>query len=124
MSGLEMMDSVDSKIIEILRKDGRIKFTDLANLVGVPDTTVHFRVKAMQEAGIIKGFTVITDLAAELRSSQTFEEFVEVIQKTVAEQRGEVDLLWTAMRGYAKRVQVLEDAHKPTAQIPHRKSRG
>jgi Lrp/AsnC family transcriptional regulator for asnA, asnC and gidA len=55
------LDEVDRKIIEILRRDGRIPFTEIGRELEISDATVHVRVKRMQKENIIKRFTVIVD---------------------------------------------------------------
>lgn len=53
------MDGVDQKIIEALRKDARTPFTEIGKKLGISDATVHYRVKKMWRAGIIRKYTVI-----------------------------------------------------------------
>ena len=52
------LDKVDLGIIEILRKDGRKPFTEVARKLGISDATVHIRLKKMIDAQVIKGFTI------------------------------------------------------------------
>ncbi len=52
------IDSLDVEILKILQNDSRIPFTQIAKLLQVPDTTVHFRVRKLVERGIIRKFTV------------------------------------------------------------------
>ncbi len=54
-------DDVDSAILEILRRDGRASFTDIANQLKVSDVTVHLRIKKLLERGIIKNFSANLD---------------------------------------------------------------
>ncbi len=57
MDELEI-DELDLKILQILYEDSRIAFTEIARILDVPDTTVHFRVKKMKKQGIISRFTI------------------------------------------------------------------
>jgi len=52
-------DELDKKILSILQENARIAFTEIARQLEAPDTTIHFRVRRMQEKGIIKSFTVL-----------------------------------------------------------------
>ncbi len=54
-------DGIDSAILEILRRDGRASFTDIANKLKVSDVTVHLRIKKLVERGIIKNFSANLD---------------------------------------------------------------
>ena len=57
------MDEFDRKILAILRKDGRITFTDLAEQVGLSKTPCQQRVKRLVQSGVITGFRAIVDPA-------------------------------------------------------------
>ena len=76
------LDDFDRKILAILRKDGRITFTDLARQVGLSKTPCQQRVRRLVENGVISGFAAIVDPAkvgldhvafAEVRLSDTRE---------------------------------------------------
>ncbi|WP_374396027.1 Lrp/AsnC family transcriptional regulator [Sphingopyxis sp.] len=76
------LDDFDRKILAILRKDGRITFTDLAGQVGLSKTPCQQRVRRLVENGVISGFAAIVDPAkvgldhvafAEVRLSDTRE---------------------------------------------------
>ena len=76
------LDDFDRKILAILRKDGRITFTDLAQQVGLSKTPCQQRVRRLVENGVISGFAAIVDPAkvgldhvafAEVRLSDTRE---------------------------------------------------
>ncbi len=54
-------DGIDTAILEILRRDGRASFTDIANKLKVSDVTVHLRIKKLVEKGIIKNFSANLD---------------------------------------------------------------
>ena len=58
------MDEVDREIIERLREDARMTFVDIGKALGVSDATVYNRVKRLNEAGVIKRFTIEVDEAA------------------------------------------------------------
>lgn len=76
------LDDFDRKILAVLRKDGRITFTDLAQQVGLSKTPCQQRVKRLVENGVIVGFRAIVDPAklgldhvafAEVKLSDTRE---------------------------------------------------
>jgi len=52
------MDEIDRRIIEILRKNGRMPFTKLAERLGITEGAVRHRVKSLTARGIIKRFTL------------------------------------------------------------------
>lgn len=76
------LDDFDRKILEILRKDGRITFTELAHKVGLSKTPCQQRVRRLVDSGVIVGFRAIVDPAkvgldhvafAEVKLSDTRE---------------------------------------------------
>jgi len=56
------MDSLDKRTIEALCSSGRESYHQLAKKLGVTTSTVTHRVKALKEAGVLKGFRVIADI--------------------------------------------------------------
>lgn len=53
------MDELDKKIIQILREDSRIPMTKVSKELGVPETTLYFRINKMLKDGIIEKFTIV-----------------------------------------------------------------
>ena len=56
---MEHLDELDHSIIRILKEDSRIAYTKIAEKLDVPDTTIHFRIKKLKNAKIIKNFTIL-----------------------------------------------------------------
>lgn len=57
------LDELDRKILSILRADGRITITDLAEAVGLSKTPCQQRLRRLQQNGVILGFRAIIDPA-------------------------------------------------------------
>ncbi len=55
------MDDKDRKIMEILSEDSRTPFTDIAKRLSVSESTVRKRIKALEEGGVIKKYSIIVD---------------------------------------------------------------
>jgi Lrp/AsnC family leucine-responsive transcriptional regulator len=51
------MDSIDAQILEILQDNGRITNSDLAKRVGLSAPSVLERVRKLEEAGVILGYS-------------------------------------------------------------------
>lgn len=86
------MDAFDRKILSILRQDGRITFTELAQQVGLSKTPCQQRVKRLQQSGVIIGFRAIVDPAkvgldhvafTEVKLSDTREAALEQFNAAV-----------------------------------------
>ncbi|MFC7073184.1 Lrp/AsnC family transcriptional regulator [Halovenus rubra] len=54
------MDELDREILEILRRDARTPYTEIAKEVGTSEGTIRNRVEGMVESGVIERFTVAT----------------------------------------------------------------
>ncbi len=52
------LDDVDKKILELLKKNSRVKYTELARILGVTEGAVRRRVDRLVKSGVIKRFTV------------------------------------------------------------------
>ena len=55
------MDEKDYKIIELLLENSRLTTKQLSRELGIPQTTVHNRIKRLRAKGIIKRFTIELD---------------------------------------------------------------
>ena len=66
-----MIDNLDKSILEIMKKDSRCPYVEIADKLGVSEGTVRSRVHRMTEEGIIRGFTIKT-------SSKNVKALVEV----------------------------------------------
>lgn len=58
------LDGIDRHILESLQRDGRLSNADLAGTVGLSASPCWRRVKALEEAGIIKGYVALVDAKA------------------------------------------------------------
>ena len=76
------LDDFDRKILAVLRRDGRITYTDLAQCIGLSKTPCQQRVRRLIDKGVITGFAAIVDPAkvgldhvafAEVKLSDTRE---------------------------------------------------
>ena len=54
----ENLNSIDEKIINILKNDSRKSFVEIANDIGMSESAVRRRVKNLQDVGVIKKFTI------------------------------------------------------------------
>ena len=52
------IDEIDRKIIEALKRNARTPFTEIGKILGLSDSSIHFRVKKLRDAGIIKKYTI------------------------------------------------------------------
>ena len=57
----EYLDELDKKILNMLQKDGRLSFTDIAKKLKIPQSTARFKVLNLISRGYIKKFVAIPD---------------------------------------------------------------
>jgi len=50
------VEDVDRKLVELLRQDGRMSFTDLGKAVGLSTSAVHQRVRRLEEREVLLGY--------------------------------------------------------------------
>jgi Lrp/AsnC family transcriptional regulator for asnA, asnC and gidA len=55
------LDEIDHQILDMLIDNTRIPFTDIAKKLLISAGTVHVRVKKMEDAGLIKGSSLLLD---------------------------------------------------------------
>ncbi|NPA47658.1 MAG: Lrp/AsnC family transcriptional regulator [Thermococci archaeon] len=53
-----MLDERDRMIIDMLTKDARTPFTEIAKKLGISETAVRKRVRALEEEGVIEQYTI------------------------------------------------------------------
>ena len=58
------MEAADRRIIDLLREDGRMSYTDLGKAIGLSTSAVHQRVRRLEERGAITGYAAVVDPSA------------------------------------------------------------
>ncbi|NLL31370.1 MAG: winged helix-turn-helix transcriptional regulator [Clostridiales bacterium] len=56
------LDELDLQILDLLIKDSRTPYLEIARICHVSGGTIHVRMKKMEEMGIIKGTRIVLDL--------------------------------------------------------------
>jgi len=77
----EKLDKIDLDIISILQDNARTPFTRIAERLGVSDATIHFRVRRMEDIGLIEKYTLV--LNEEMSRSITTYILIRVDPGTV-----------------------------------------
>jgi Lrp/AsnC family transcriptional regulator, leucine-responsive regulatory protein len=86
------LDDYDRKILNVLREDGRITVTDLAQRIGLSKTPCQQRLKRLVDSRVIIGFTALIDPAklaldhvafTEVKLSDTREKALEEFNAAV-----------------------------------------
>ena len=54
-------DAITKQILGLLRKNARMTYKEIAVKIGKPESTVRDRIKKLEAAGLIKGYTAILD---------------------------------------------------------------
>ena len=65
------LDDLDLQILDILIKDCRTPYLEIARLCHVSGGTIHVRMKKMEELGIIKGTKILLNLQWNILSPTT-----------------------------------------------------
>ncbi|MET8947461.1 Lrp/AsnC family transcriptional regulator [Streptomyces sp. NPDC004542] len=54
-------DATDWRLLEVLQRDGRASYAELARAVSMSPSAVTERVRRLEEAGVIKGYAAVVD---------------------------------------------------------------
>lgn len=90
------MDALDRQILNLLRRDARTPYTEIAESVGTSEGTVRNRVERMTEDGVIERFTVTThtgNVKAMIEIGVDVAVDTTHISETLAEWK-QVDFVW------------------------------
>ena len=90
------MDELDRRILNILRRDARTPYTEIAATVGTSEGTVRNRVERMTETDVIERFTVATR-TGNVKAMVEVSVAVDVDTHAVTERMAEwdqVDFVW------------------------------
>ncbi|ARS89200.1 Lrp/AsnC family transcriptional regulator [Natrarchaeobaculum aegyptiacum] len=90
------MDELDRQILDVLRRDARTPYTEIADEVGTSEGTVRNRVERMMDDGIIERFTISTR-TGNVKAMIEIGVAVDVDTGAIAERMAEweeVDFVW------------------------------
>jgi len=90
------VDQLDRRILNILRRDARTPYTEIAEQVGTSEGTVRNRVERLQEDGVIERFTVATrtgNVKAMIEVGVAVDVDTTAVSEHVADW-GDVDFVW------------------------------
>jgi len=90
------MDDLDRQILDVLRRDARTPYTEIAEQVGTSEGTVRNRVERMNEDGVIDRFTVSTR-TGNVKAMVEVSVAVDVDTTAVSDRMAEwqlVDFVW------------------------------
>jgi len=86
------MDTLDRKILQVLQADARTSLQDIGQAVGLSPSPCWGRIKKMEEAGVIEGYTVrlnaqalglgdtvLVQVTLDSHSDNTLEKFGETL---------------------------------------------
>lgn len=90
------MDDLDRQILDILRRDSRTPYTEIADEVGTSEGTVRNRVERMMDDDVIERFTISTR-TGNVQAMLEISVAVDVDTKGVSERMAEwdeIDFVW------------------------------
>ncbi|HSG02110.1 MAG TPA: Lrp/AsnC ligand binding domain-containing protein [Marinobacterium sp.] len=88
------LDRIDLRILQVLQEDGRIRFVDLADRVGLSSTPCIERVKRLEKEGYIQGYharlnpqlldlsmLVFVEISLSYQTPDAFAQFNRAVKK-------------------------------------------
>ncbi len=88
------LDKIDTRILEILQRDGRASVVDIANTIGLSPTPCARRIKQLESAGVIQSYAAIVDpkkagytiqAMVQVKLEQHTDERVEQFERSILE---------------------------------------
>ena len=76
---IEGINEIDSKILDVIKNDARMSYSDIGEKVGLSRVAVKNRMNAMEEKGIIKGYQTVIDEKMALEDHIEFIIDMEII---------------------------------------------
>lgn len=61
-SKTKALDEIDLKILSRLQEDARVSYDELGSTVDLAESSVRYRVKGLEEQGIIKSYMTVLDM--------------------------------------------------------------
>jgi Lrp/AsnC family leucine-responsive transcriptional regulator len=95
------VDALDSEIIDVLRADGRISFSELGRRIGLSTNATAARVRRLEHSGVITGYRAILGADAPV-AEDGLEAFIDV--RLDPARKSEEFLEWT------RRIPEIRDA--------------
>lgn len=75
------LDELDKKILEVIKEDARLSYSDIGDRVGVSRVSVKNHMEAMESSGIIKGYKTIIDNETTENGKRFFIDLITVPEK-------------------------------------------
>ena len=115
---MDRPDAVDAAILSALQREGRLSNADLADQVGLSASACHRRVRALEAAGLIRGYVALLDAEALGRGLTVIvlatlenqrRDTLEAFERAVAEIEEVMEChLTTGQEDYLLRLQVRD----------------
>ena len=85
------LDEIDTKILELLQRNGRMKRSDVADEVDLSISAVSERMRKLEERDVIEGYTAVVDakrlrlditafIRVSVDGSEHYDDFVEEVK--------------------------------------------
>ncbi len=87
------MDQIDQKILELIRENARMSYSDIGKAVGISRVSAKKRMDSMEKAGVIGGYHTVID-EEKARGGLRYiidieaipEEYASVVKRSTAQQ--------------------------------------
>ena len=112
------IDAVDNKIVNLLLRDGRMSYSDIAEEVGLTRPAVKNRIKALEESGIIGGYRAVinpqnaSEMMTFIVSIETTAENFDTAKAAFCDAEETVTIVQTTGRCYLMAVCVSKDVRE------------
>lgn len=77
------LDQIDNRIIELLKENARLSYSEVGKVVGLSRVTVKRRIEQMEKSGIIRGYHAVIDPEATVKGIHFTLDLEVVLVKTL-----------------------------------------
>ncbi|MCR8670686.1 Lrp/AsnC family transcriptional regulator [Agrococcus sp. HG114] len=98
---MEALDDIDERIVDALRTDARATNRQLARTTGLAESTVHGRVRRLEERGIIAGYEAVV---RQERLGRGLQALIGVVLRPGARQ--------TSITEFSERMRALPEVNQ------------
>ena len=114
------INDTDKKILEILQKNARATFTEIAKQLNLSEAAIRKRIKKLEEEGIIKcyltnlNYSSIGKIASILGIDTTSEDYVKVVSqlKELKKKNNSIIELYTSTGDHMIMMKVVFDSQE------------
>ena len=115
-----VLDEKDIKILELLKLDSKLTTQQISKKILIPITTIHNRIKKLENEGIIKNYTLSLDhkkLGKTISAYVLMQVDVAILRQKGMNQEDLVNLIKTKSKGITEYISIISGDYDIIAKV-------